>query len=520
MDQQTLQSAVQLHQAGRLDEAERGYRQVLARNPRQADALHLLGVVHSQRGRHQEAIHLIRQAIALRPGIAVFHASLGGVYRTIDRSDLAAAEYRQAAKFDPGNFDYFHEFGATLAESDRADEAIAAFTRTIELNPTVASAYSNKGALLREKGRLEEAGSCFSRAIELDPKFPGSHNNLAILLYQEGKIDEAITAWRQAIALQPDFATAHLNLSHALLKVGQFTEGWEEFEWRLRNPRADKDPRRARPQWDGSDPSGKTILFHAEGGNGDTLQFVRLVPPVAQRGAKLILECQPGLIPLLEAMPGIDRIIPHGHPLPEFDLQITLQGLPRVLGITLQNIPSDVPYVTPPADRVKRWADRLAGESKLRVGLFWAGSRTVKESQDVRTRSIDVFAPLAAVKGVKFFSLQKGEAAGQSPPIGMDWADFTSEINDFADTAALVQNLDLVFSIDSSVAHLAGALAKPVWVLLPFHCDYRWLIDRGDSPWYPTMRLFRQSAANDWAAPVARMAQALRDLALRDGQLP
>ncbi len=269
----------------------------------------------------------------------------------------------------------------------------------------------------------------------------------------------------------------------------------------------------ARPQWDGSDPSGKTILLHAEGGNGDTLQFVRLVSAVAQRGAKVILECQPGLIPLLEGMTGIDRIVPYGQPPPEFDLQIPLQGLPRVLGITLENIPSKVPYVSPPADRVKRWADRLAGESKLRVGLFWSGSRTVKSAQDVRTRSIDVFAPLATVKGVRFFSLQKGEASEQSPPIGMDWADFTREINDFADTAALVQNLDLVISIDSSAAHLAVALAKPVWVLLPLHCDYRWLVDRSDSPWYPTMRLFRQTTANDWAAPVARMVEALQGLA-------
>jgi len=191
-------------------------------------------------------------------------------------------------------------------------------------------------------------------------------------------------------------------------------------------------------------------------------------------------------------------------------MQIPLQSLPRVLKITLENIPNKVPYLNPPADRVERWAAKLAGETRLRVGLAWAGSKHPRG--DFRTRSIDIFAPLAAVQGVKFFSLQKGDGCEQSPPAGMDWADFSGELSDFADTAALVQNLDLVITVDSSVSHLAGALARPVWVLIPFTADFRWLRKRTDSPWYPTMRLFRQPVADDWATPIAQMAQALGEL--------
>ena len=346
------------------------------------------------------------------------------------------------------------------------------------------------------------------RAVELDPKFPNNYNNLGAIMEDEGKWPEALDAYRKAIALNPDSALFHWNCACALMALGQWEEGWEEFEWRLRAPRLGLNRNFTQPQWDGSDSAGKTILAHAEGGYGDALQFVRFVPLVAQRGAKMILECQPGLAPLFEGMVGVAQVVPRGQPLPAFDWQIPLQSLPRIFGITPRNIPNQVPYLSAPADRTQRWADRLAGGTKLRVGLVWSGA---KNSQwDYRTRTIDAFSPLAGTPGVKFFSLQKGEASQQAPPTGMDWADFTSELNDFADTAALIHNLDLVVTVDTSTGHLAGAMGKAVWVLVPFKSDIRWLLDRPDTPWYPTMRLFRQPTETDWQTPIRQIAAALR----------
>ena len=212
---------------------------------------------------------------------------------------------------------------------------------------------------------------------------------------------------------------------------------------------------------------------------------------------------------MLEGTAGVERIIGRGRPLPEFDHHIPLQGLPRIVGIRLDNIPNKVPYLRAPADRVQRWASRLSGDARPRVGLVWAGSTTGEG--DKRTRSVALFASLAAVEGVKFYSLQKGPDSVQSAPTGMDWTDFTSELHDFSDTAALVQNLDLVITVDTSMAHLAGALGRPVWVVVPFESDFRWLVGRTDSPWYPTMRLFREPVPRDTATPIAQMVQALRE---------
>jgi tetratricopeptide (TPR) repeat protein len=576
MDDQTLQSATRLHQAGQLDQAEASYRQILARDPKQADALHLLGVIYIQRGQHAAAIDLIHQAIALRPNspayysnlgwalthsgrlndalacyqklaalqptnaaaldqlgrlllhfgqfdeaivactaavrlrpdIAQYHLNLATGYSHKNRYDLAVFAYREATRLEPTNAKYWHDLGVGLAESGHREESIAVFDKTIELNPASVWGYSSKGITLARLGRPEEAMACMRRAIEIDPKLPAAYNNLGSVLQEEGRWDEALEQYSKAVALDPSSALARWNLSRVHLMLGHLKEGWAEFDSRLQVPHLHLKRTFPEPQWDGSDPSGKTILLHAEGGHGDALQFIRLAPPIARRGAKLILECQPALVPLLERFPELDRVIARGQPLPAFDWQIPLQSLPHVLGITLENIPNQVPYLSAPPDRVEQWKQRLAGETKVRVGLVWSGSQYA--GGDSRTRTIDVFAPLAELPGFKFFSLQKGKDSGQSPPTGMDWLDYTAELNDFADTAALVQNLDLVVTIDTSVAHLAGALAKPVWVLIPFQCDFRWLLNRTDTLWYPTMRLFRQIKIGDWDTPIHELVTALR----------
>ncbi|MGD0461137.1 MAG: tetratricopeptide repeat protein [Tepidisphaeraceae bacterium] len=576
MSEQALQSAMRLHQAGQLDQAEALYREILTREPRHADSLHLLGMILIQRGQHGAAIELIRQAIALKPSVAAYYANLGWAltqsgqvteaatclrkvvalqpsnaaafdhlgrllrhlgqideaiaassaavrlrpdigqyhlnlasgYSQKNRYDLAIPAYREAARLEPTNAHYWHDLAVALGESGRLEEAIEIFNKTMELNPGLAWAYSSKGVSLARLGRPQEAIECFRRAIEIDPNSPAGYNNLGSLLQEQGRWQEALKQYRKAVALEPGKAIARWNLARVLLLLGHMKEGWAEFDARLNMPHLGLKRAFPQPQWDGSDPSGKTILLHAEGGLGDALQFIRLAPQVARRGAKLILECQPALLPLLEGMTGLDRVIARGQPLPAFDWQIPLQSLPHVLGITLENIPNQVPYLSAPADRVQRWKQRLAAETKTRVGLVWSGTRYA--NADNRTRTIDVFAPLAEVPGFKFFSLQKGDDSRQAPPQGMDWADFSAELNDFADTAAFVQNLDLVVTIDTSVAHLAGALAKPVWVLIPFQCDFRWMLERTDTPWYPTMRLFRQKKTGDWQTPIAELALALR----------
>jgi tetratricopeptide (TPR) repeat protein len=505
--QQAFDLAVQHHQAGRLRQAEQLYRQILAQWPEHAGATHLLGVLAHQVGRNDIAVDLIRRAIALNPNYAEAHSNLGVALQDKGQLDEAIAAYRQAIALNPNLPEAHISLGDALRGKGQLDEAIAACRQAIGLSPTHADAHYNLGNALKDKGQIDEAIAAYRQAIALRPDYAEAHNNLGAALAGKGHFEEAVVAYRQAIALNPNLPEVHHNISIALLALGHFAEGWEEFESRLQLPWLRLNRGFSQPQWDSSDPAGKTVLLFTEGGFGDALQFIRLVPQATARGGRWFLECQPELVTLLDKTPGVERIIPRGQPLPEFDMQIPLQSLPRVLKITLENIPNKVPYLNPPADRVERWAAKLAGETRLRVGLAWAGNQGAKG--DLRTRSIGVFAPLAAVEGVKFFSLQKGDGSEQPPPAGMNLADFSGELSDFADTAALVRNLDLVVTVDTSIAHLAGALARPVWVLIPFMADFRWLHKRTDSPWYPTMRLFRQATFGDWPSVISRNVEAL-----------
>jgi tetratricopeptide (TPR) repeat protein len=569
---------MQLHRSGHLDEAEAAYRQVLIKEPRHADALHLLGVISAQRGRHNEAEPLMRQAIAiapnnpeyyrnlalsmtqagrvddalfcyanvvklqpndhvsinqlsmlfttrgkyneaiaasraaiaLKPNVPDYIGNLGTALLLARQLELAIAEFREAIRFAPRDYRFWHGLGAALGESRQHAEALDAIDHLLQLKPNFAAGWSNKSAVLRELNRADEAIIAAKHAIELDPDCPGAHNNLGALLHDEGRWLETRDAWRLAVKYEPDAPGTHWNYARILLQLGDFEEAWEEFEWRLKVPSMNLNRNFDKPQWDGSDPTGKTILLHTEGGFGDALNFIRLVPDIMSRGGKWLMECQPDLVRLFEDNFKFEQIIPRGQPIPEHDFQIPLQSLPRILKIRLETIPNRVPYLKPRPDLVELWANRLKDERKLRVGLNWCGSRPGRG--DVRTRTIETFAPLAAVDGVRFFSLQKGAEADQSPPRGMDFANHTSEMTDFADAAAFIQNLDLVISVDTSIVHLAGALAKPVWVLIPRAPDFRWLLDREDSPWYPTMRLFRQPLGTDsWELPLTKMVAALRD---------
>jgi Flp pilus assembly protein TadD len=538
--QQTFDLAIQHHRAGRLREAEELYQLILAQRPEHVDAMQNLGIIAQQSGRNDLAVNLIRRAVALRPNYAEAYSNLGNALKDNGQLDEAIAACRRAIALNPhlpeahsnlgsvlrdkgqldeaiaasrraialrGNYAEAHNnLGIALAGKRRFDEAIAACRQAVALRPNYAEAHSNLGNALGEMGLLDEAIASIRRAIGLKPDYADAHNNLGNALQQIGRLDEAIAAYRQAIELKSDFVLAHFNYALLLLMQGEFEEGWKEFEWRLRMPqwmRLGRDFSQAR--WTGQEARGKTILLISDAAFGDAIHFIRYAPLLAARGATVLLECQAELAPLLNRVRGISAVFARGERLPTFDWQTPLQSLPLAFGTTMKTIPADVPYLSAPPQRIEQWTKKLAGDSSFKVGLAWAGSA----AWDERSCPLATFAPLAAVPGVTFYGLQKGPEANQPVPPGLRLIQMGHELGDFADTAALVSNLDLVISVDTSVAHLAGGLGRPVWTLIPFNPGFQWLCGRTDSPWYPTMRLFRQTSRGDWVSVVTRVADAL-----------
>jgi tetratricopeptide (TPR) repeat protein len=476
---QLLQEAIAHHQSGRLAQAESLYREILRRDPRHVDALHLLGVIAYQVGRLDNAAELIRQAINLRPDFPDAYSNLGNIFK------------------DKGQIDH----------------AISAYRMAIACNPDIADVHYNLGVALKIKGQLEEAIAAHRLAIALEPRFTKAHFNLGNALADSGNLEQAIAAYRQAIALEPNLAEAHGNLAVALLLAGNMPEGWAEYEWRWKI-KDFRSPRRnfTQPQWNGEDLAQRTILLHAEQALGDTILLVRYLPMVAHRAGNIVLECQPELNRLLNFNARGWQVISAGQPLPEFDVHCPLLSLPRALGTTLQTIPGQ-PYLRADKQGTELWHEKVAKDSSsIKVGLVWAGSGTL--SNDARSVNLATLAPLAALPGIHWYSLQKGPGATQAknPPAGLELIDWKDQFQDFADTAALIANLDLVISVDTAVAHLAGAMGRPVWVLLSTAMDWRWMLQRQDSPWYPTMRLFRQSKCGQWDDVVQRVKESLARL--------
>ena len=572
-----LEEAIRRHQSGQLREAEAFYREVLSREPDNADALHYLGVLAGQAGHHDAAIDLIRKSLAIRPDDSEARLNLANSLalhalslQRAGQSEQAIALLRESLSLEPQNADTCMHLGIALHDAGKLDEAIAALRRAVELNPRSADAHNNLGNLLQEKGKLIEAVDCFGkslllrpehaealnnlgnalreqgrldeaqsalrRALDLRPNVPQIHNNLAnvlrsaartgeaiqeyrravtlepryaegwnnlgVVLREVGQIQESIDAHRKAIAIDPAYADAHFALAFSLLLSGDFHNGWREYEWRLRRKTGSQVLER---NWDGADLDGRTILLHAEQGFGDTIQFARYVPLVMHRGGKVIVACQRELVRLLEHLSGVERVMPIDDPLPGFHVHCPLMSLPLVFGTDRASIPANVPYLAADPASVAAWAKRVSPGAKLNVGLAWTGRPT---HPDDRNRSIpsNALAPLAAVSNVSFHSLQPGSLTSNS---GFDIIDHTDRLGDFADTAALIANLDLVITADTAVAHLAGAMAKPVWLMLPFAPDWRWMLSRDDSPWYPTMRLFRQLVPHDWRSVIANVCRAL-----------
>lgn len=499
----------------RADEAAVALRRALALKPDYLDAwYHLAHALHAA-GRLDEAVAAYRRTLELRAEFPTVHNDMGVALAAQGRYDQAVAAFQTALSQRPQYPEALNNLDHALAQQGKLAEAAAVSRQVVAMHPDSAEAHNRLAIELARAGGLEESVLAAEKAVSLRADFAEGHSTLGTSLQKLGRWEQAMAAQQRALALKPDLAEAHFNLSLIYLVQGDVQRGWQEHEWRWQVVKPVlPEPLFSQLMWDGGDLAGRRILLHPEGGYGDTIQFVRYAPLVAQRGGKVVLGCVAELRRLLETLEGVEELAITGSSMPRFDVHCPLLSLPRLLKTTLQNIPAQVPYLRADAAQSGRWRAKLpAGKEPLKVGLTWAGR---PEFEDDRNRSIPLthLAPLGQVEGVWFCSLQKGPGARQvdSLPAGFEVMDSSADLNDFADTAALIDNLDLVIAVDTAAAHLAGALAKPTWVLLPKVPDWRWMLNRQDTPWYPTMRLFRQERAGDWDTPIQRIAAALQSL--------
>ncbi|MBI3838863.1 MAG: glycosyltransferase family protein [Planctomycetia bacterium] len=478
---QALALGVQHQQAGQLPRAEQIYRQVLQVEPGNTQALHNLGMLALEVGRTDDAIAWLRQAVALDPTNSVFHGHLGAAFVIASRWPEARLALEEAIRCDPANSESQYNMGVVLENLQQIDEAVAQYRHCLQSRPTDAA----------------------------------THNNLGNLLRVEGNLDEALVHLEQAIQSQPDYPEAHSNRGLVLLSQGRLAEGWSEYEWRLRCPEFRKRSF-AEPLWDGTLLCDKVLLVHAEQGLGDTLQFIRYLPLVESRCSNVIVAVQPSLLPILKQS-GFSGLVAKRPPLPPFDVQVSIVSLPGIFETTLDDIPADVPYLHAREDLIAHWHGELSGTDRLKVGIVWQGSPTHAEDR-YRSIPLSSFTVLGEVPGVQLFSLQKG---GGSEQIQMLDGRFSiidlgsradNETGAFMDTAAIMKNLDLVITADTASAHLAGALGVPVWVAMRIAPDWRWLMQGEACPWYPTIRLFRQTESGNWQPVFDRMAAELRSM--------
>jgi Flp pilus assembly protein TadD len=478
-----------LGQLGDADGAIHCYRQALRYNPKDVEVLNNLGNAYNEAGRYADALDVYLTALELRPDKANVHNNLGVVLRRIDQ----------------------------------LQEAETCFKNALMLNPDYADAHHNLGVLYDQQGRSAEAAQSFLRSMELNPDNPALYSDLGKFLAGQKQLDQAIEAYDAALRLKPDFPAALWNRGLAYLMKGELEKGWPGHELRLMFQQY-YPHRYGKPLWDGAPFACRRLLIYDEIGYGDVFQFVRYLPLVKALGGTVLFEVKPGLQRLLKGAPGIDVLLERS-PLPvaedAFDLQLPMESLPYVFETRLDTIPRNIPYLQAPPDLADLWEQRLAGAERPRIGIVWAGNPESRYDQNRSCEPRDLL-PLFQLPGRSWFSLQKGEAEGQLD--GLADAEkivrLGKELGDFADTAAIIQNLDLVISVETAVPHLAGALGKPVWTLLSFLPAWRWMLDREDSPWYPTMRLFRQSQPGDWSDVVARVAAALRAWRIEGGSPP
>ncbi|MEC5033299.1 MAG: tetratricopeptide repeat protein, partial [Oscillatoria sp. PMC 1051.18] len=560
----SLQQALKHYQAGRFAAAEQICRKIVQSEPQQADALHLLGILAYEQGNKPEAIAKYRQAIEIKPDNPDVYNNLAIALKNQGDLDAAIVYYQQAITLRPNSADLYKNLGLAYKEKGLSEQAAAAYQQAITIQPEQADLYNKLGMVYRELGLAEEAIVQYQQALKLKPNWEVLYNNLGNAYREKGDLASAKVAYHQAIAIRSNYAQAQFGLAGALLMEGDFQRGFQGYEWRWKLK--DNSPRKfPQPIWDGSSLAGRTILLHAEQGLGDTIQFIRYVSRLKAQGARVVVETQNALVELFQVLDDIDEVVGRGKPLPDFDVHSPLLSLSRVFGDTIDTIPTQVPYLFSPADNQLYLPNyfsekntvndvnlreqilvndlNLSGQNSvndinsteensveninfsgqdtrpttsikyLKVGLVWAGNPE-NPTDYKRSSSLEYFRQLLDVNRVAFYSLQKEPGSAQLKEITEERiCDLSDKLNNFADTATAISQLDLVITVDTAVAHLAGALGKPVWVLLCYAADWRWMLAREDSPWYPTMRLFRQSQPNDWQGAIARVKQELQFLA-------
>jgi tetratricopeptide (TPR) repeat protein len=549
----TFSDAVKLHQAGRLSEAETIYRLVLEMQPGHAGSLHLLGVIDIQRGHYSEAVGKIDAAIQLNPAVAEafnnrgtalrelkrFDEALSSHDRAIDlkpdyaeafnnrgnvllemkRLDEACTAYDRAIALKPDYAEAFNNRGNALLELKRLDEALASYDEAIALNPRYAHAYSNRGGVLNELQRFDEALASHDKAVALDSSHAGAFYNRGTLQREMKRLDAAFTSYDRAIALKPDYAEAFNSRSMLKLLLGRYSEGWAEYEWRKRQRHVESAPPVNAPDWQGEDLSGRRIAIYSELHYGDIIQFARYVPLLRELRAGVTFLVPAKLIRLFRPFSRHVEVVSAVAGQEPFDFRCALMSLPLRFGTELSSIPDQTPYLRAEGELIARWKNKI-GARGFKIGIAWQGRP--QRAVDRRRFALTEFASLSRVQGVRLISLQKEHGLDQLEglPAGLvveTLGDFDSGQDAFIDTAAVMETLDLIITSDTSIAHLAGALARPTWIALKYVPDWRWLLDRDDSPWYPTVRLFRQDTNGDWTSVFATMERELRSLMLLKG---
>jgi Flp pilus assembly protein TadD len=519
-----LAQAVRLDRGGRPAEAEAAYLRILVRDPNNARACHLLGAVLHRAGRDDEAIAWLRRSVDAEPMSVPFRCNLASALGRLGRHAEAERELRETVRLDPALAHAHHNLGVALEHLERYSESIESLREAVRLAPADPRGWTNLSNALRKNWQPAEALMAAERAVALEDRNAEAHNAMGAALVELGRLDEAAVAFARAMEAKPGHAEARVNGAMALLTRGDWLVGFRAFEcrfehplWRCRLPgRRWAAPPVGAPQRAATPPpQGSTVLLYGEGGLGNIIQFARFATRVADLGVRVAIQCRPELAPLLQTVPGVSAVVGQGQPLPPYDYYAALMSLPALLGVDQTNAAADGPYLSPEPDRVDKWGAFLqplrathdGQDTPLLVGVAWQGEQSIACRRN-RSFSADHLARLGRLPGVRMVSLQKGSTSGHSFPItelpGLD-----EEGGAFVDTAAVMMHLDLIVTCDTSIAHLAGALARPNWVALPFAADWRWMQKREATPWYPTMRLFRQASLGDWNGVFDRMANEL-----------
>jgi tetratricopeptide (TPR) repeat protein len=516
--EQMFDEAVRRHSIGQAAEAEAVYRAILALQPTHAAGSYNLGLICHMQGRADEAVAAYRHAIAVHAGYLDAYCNLGAALQGAGRKEEAVAVFRQALAINPDYAVGHLNLGVALKELGRPEEAEASFRRAIQIRPDYEMAYANLAGVLLDRDDPEAAIAACQKAIAINPGEASAHGNLGLANAALCRMPEAEAAFRRAIALSPDFVEAHFTLAQSLLVQGRMEEGWAEYDWRWKLPAYSwrrgwlGDVRQ--PQWAGEPLTGRRILVYAEQGQGDSIQYVRYLPAVARMAARVTLAVHPPLKTLFQGIGGVNVIsLDESHRL-EFDVHCPLLTLPRLFGTRMDTIPCEIPYLRPSPIDIARWKARLPA-GRPRVAVVWAGSPTHTNDRR-RSPRLARMQRLFDVPGIEFISLQVGAGRDElaTTRLPAHVRDLGAEVRDFADTAAILDGVDLLVSADTAPLHLAGAMGVPVWGMIPYHPHFAWLMHRSDSPWYPSLRLYRQEAPTaGWDGVLTRIEADLAALA-------